>query len=95
MSRIKINELLIQVFAIIYSLAACRQVPALEPPFVSATHPVCAFTAYEEKYVELPDCDPGVDPGYTYQNARRCECTTIDPSSTKYSYRPDYFVTKK
>ncbi|XP_038072983.1 glycoprotein hormone beta-5-like [Patiria miniata] len=74
---------------------ATIEVPALEPPFVTASHPVCGFTSYEERHVQLPDCDPGVDPTYTYQNARRCECSTIDSSNTMYSYRPDYFVSKK
>ncbi|XP_022087620.1 glycoprotein hormone beta-5-like [Acanthaster planci] len=74
---------------------ATVEVPALNPPFVSASHSVCGYTSYEERHVELPDCDPGVDPGYTYLHALRCECTTIDSTNTNYSYRPDYFVSKK
>ncbi|XP_033647462.1 gonadotropin subunit beta-2-like [Asterias rubens] len=72
-----------------------NEVPSLDPPFVEAYHPVCTLTNYEDVKVKLPDCDPEVDPTYTYQSALSCGCANIDDSSTKYSYRPDYFVSEK
>ncbi|XP_072036892.1 glycoprotein hormone beta-5-like [Amphiura filiformis] len=69
-----------------------NEVPELVPPFVKPEHPVCTFATYKVTTVELPDCDPGVEPSYSYLSALTCSCRTMSASQTEYSYRPDFYL---
>ena len=55
-------------------------------------HPVCTFVAYDTMSIDLPDCDPEVDPTYTYLSATSCGCRTMSSANTEYSFRPDFYL---
>nr|ASK86249.1 glycoprotein hormone beta-5.1 precursor [Ophionotus victoriae] len=68
------------------------EVPQLMPPYVKAKHPVCTYATYDVMTVVLPDCDPEVDPTYTYLSALSCGCQVMLARKTEYSYRPDFYL---
>lgn len=59
------------------------QKPVLEPPFVDSHQRVCTYNQSRLLTVTLPDCEPGVEPSYTYPVALRCDCSVCVTSTTE------------
>uniref|UniRef100_A0A4W4FQV5 Glycoprotein hormone beta-5 n=1 Tax=Electrophorus electricus TaxID=8005 RepID=A0A4W4FQV5_ELEEL len=57
--------------------------PVLDPPFVESHQRVCTYNETQLVTVRLPDCAEGVDPGYTYPAALRCDCGLCATTTTE------------
>lgn len=59
------------------------QKPILEPPFIESYQRVCTYNETRLETVKLPNCQPNVDPTYTYPVALRCDCGVCLTSTTE------------
>jgi len=59
------------------------QKPVLEPPFIESYQRVCTYNRTRLVTVKLPNCQPNVDPTYTYPVALRCDCGVCLTSTTE------------
>ncbi|XP_028251370.1 glycoprotein hormone beta-5 [Parambassis ranga] len=57
--------------------------PVLEPPFIESYQRVCTYNETRLVTVKLPNCQPGMDPTYTYPVALRCDCGVCLTSTTE------------
>ncbi|CAI5697154.1 unnamed protein product [Oreochromis niloticus] len=57
--------------------------PILEPPFIESYQRVCTYNETRLETVKLPNCQPNVDPTYTYPVALRCDCGVCLTSTTE------------
>ncbi|KAI9528713.1 hypothetical protein NQZ68_017311 [Dissostichus eleginoides] len=51
--------------------------PVLDPPFIESHQRVCTYNETRLVSVKLPNCQPTVDPTYTYPVALRCDCEEL------------------
>lgn len=64
-------------------LCLCFQKPVLDPPFIESYQRVCTYNETRLVSVKLPNCQPNVDPTYTYPVALRCDCGVCLTSTTE------------
>ncbi|XP_036927895.1 glycoprotein hormone beta-5 isoform X1 [Acanthopagrus latus] len=57
--------------------------PVLDPPFIESYQRVCTYNETRLVSVKLPNCQPSVDPTYTYPVALRCDCGVCLTSTTE------------
>ncbi|KAK1893567.1 Glycoprotein hormone beta-5 [Dissostichus eleginoides] len=57
--------------------------PVLDPPFIESHQRVCTYNETRLVSVKLPNCQPTVDPTYTYPVALRCDCGVCLTSTTE------------
>uniref|UniRef100_UPI0037E7EF02 glycoprotein hormone beta-5 n=1 Tax=Semicossyphus pulcher TaxID=241346 RepID=UPI0037E7EF02 len=57
--------------------------PVLDPPFIESYQRVCTYNETRLVTVKLPNCQPKVDPMYTYPVALRCDCSVCLTSTTE------------
>lgn len=57
--------------------------PIVDPPFVESYQRVCTYNETRLVTVKLPNCQPHVDPSYTYPQALRCDCGVCVTSTTE------------
>ncbi|XP_044022156.1 glycoprotein hormone beta-5 [Siniperca chuatsi] len=57
--------------------------PVLDPPFIESYQRVCTYNETHLVTVKLPNCQPNVDPTYTYPVALRCDCGVCLTSTTE------------
>ncbi|KAM9842564.1 glycoprotein hormone beta-5 [Aulostomus maculatus] len=57
--------------------------PVLDPPFIESYQRVCTYNETRLVTVKLPNCQPHVDPTYTYPVALRCDCGVCQTSTTE------------
>ncbi|XP_029350232.1 glycoprotein hormone beta-5-like [Echeneis naucrates] len=57
--------------------------PVLDPPYVESHQQVCTYNETRLVTVKLPNCQPNVDPTYTYPVALRCNCGVCLTSTTE------------
>ncbi|XP_008281643.1 glycoprotein hormone beta-5 [Stegastes partitus] len=57
--------------------------PVVEPPFIESHQRVCTYNRTRLVTVKLPNCQPNVDPTYTYPVALRCDCGVCLTSTTE------------
>lgn len=64
-------------------VCVCLQKPVLDPPYIESHQRVCTYNETRLVTVKLPNCQPGVDPTYTYPVALRCDCGVCLTSTTE------------
>ncbi|XP_022606445.1 glycoprotein hormone beta-5 [Seriola dumerili] len=57
--------------------------PVLDPPYIESHQRVCTYNETRMVTVKLPNCQPNVDPMYTYPVALRCDCGVCVTSTTE------------
>ncbi|XP_047467440.1 glycoprotein hormone beta-5 isoform X2 [Mugil cephalus] len=57
--------------------------PVVEPPYIESHQRVCTYNETRLVTVRLPNCQPSVDPAYTYPVALRCDCGVCQTSTTE------------
>uniref|UniRef100_A0A3Q1F5K8 Glycoprotein hormone beta-5 n=1 Tax=Acanthochromis polyacanthus TaxID=80966 RepID=A0A3Q1F5K8_9TELE len=57
--------------------------PVLEPPFIESHQRVCTYNQTRVASVKLPNCQPNVDPTFSYPVALRCDCGVCLTSTTE------------
>ncbi|XP_018558688.1 glycoprotein hormone beta-5 [Lates calcarifer] len=57
--------------------------PVLDPPYIESHQRVCTYNETRLVTVKLPNCQPNVNPMYTYPVALRCDCGVCLTSTTE------------
>ncbi|XP_038073479.1 glycoprotein hormone beta-5-like [Patiria miniata] len=65
-----------------YGRCHTSEIPQLLPPYKVSDHDMCSYDQTVERQIQLSDCDPGVDPTFTYLDAVTCVCKRCQRDTT-------------